>query len=141
MKILRMIPLALCALLLLAVAVPGAKADAWNKKTIVTFDTPVQIPGQTLQPGTYVFEVMTPYPRNAVQIWDKNQDHLLATILTIPDYHFSPYDQATFHLLKNTRLIRRATPQSTLTLRSWFYPGDTGGQMFTYPHYPSMETP
>jgi len=134
-----MIPLALCALLLLAVAVPGARADTWNKKTIVTFDTPVQIPGQTLQAGTYVFEVMTPFPRDAVQIWDKNQDHLLATILTIPDYHYNAYDNSTFHLLKNTRLIRRATLQSTLTLHSWFYVGDTDGRMFTYPHYPTAE--
>ena len=139
MKVLRMIPLALAALMFCAILTPGARADEWNKKTIVTFDMPVQIPGQTLQPGTYVFEVMTPYPRNAVQIWNKNQDHLVATILTIPDYHFIAYDQATFHLLKNTRLIRRATPQSTLTLRSWFYPGDTDGQMFTYPHYPTSE--
>jgi hypothetical protein len=141
MKMLRMIPLALCAMLFCSILTPGAKADEWNKKTIVTFETPVQIPGQTLQPGTYVFEVMTPFPRNAVQIWDKNQDHLIATILTIPDDQGKTNDDSVFFLLKNTKLIRRATPQSTLTLQSWFYAGDMGGRMFTYPNYPAMETP
>ena len=34
---------------------PGAKADAWDKKTIVTFSGPVEIPGQVLAAGTYVF--------------------------------------------------------------------------------------
>jgi hypothetical protein len=139
MKFAKMIPLALCAAVFCAVLAPRAKADEWNKKTIVTFNVPVQIPGETLQPGTYVFVRMNPIFENTMQVWNKNQNHLIATIHTIPDYHFQPYDQATFHLYKNHKLIRKATPPSTLRLHSWFYPGDQYGRSFTYPHYPTAE--
>ena len=36
---------------------PTARADAWDKETIVTFSNPVEVPGQVLQPGTYVFKL------------------------------------------------------------------------------------
>ena len=35
---------------------PEARADEWNKKTIVTFSGPVEIPGQVLQPGSLCFQ-------------------------------------------------------------------------------------
>ncbi len=37
--------------------VPVAKADEWNKETIVTFSEPVQVPSKVLQAGTYVFKL------------------------------------------------------------------------------------
>lgn len=138
MKFLKMIPLALCAALFLVVSTPRANADAWNQKTIVTFNTPVQIPGQTLQPGTYVFTRLYANVQNTMQIWNKNQTHLIATIHTTPDFKRMPYNKATFKLYKPNN-IRRATPPSTLRLHSWFYPGDPYGRSFTYPHYPTME--
>ena len=45
MRVLKTIGLA--AALALAIA-PGARADEWNKKTILTFSGAVQIPGATL---------------------------------------------------------------------------------------------
>jgi hypothetical protein len=39
----------------LATALPQAKADDWDQKTIFTFSGPVEIPGQVLSAGTYVF--------------------------------------------------------------------------------------
>ena len=43
--------------LLAALVVPKARADEWDKKTIVSFSAPVQIPGTVLPAGTYVFKV------------------------------------------------------------------------------------
>jgi len=34
---------------------PSARADEWDKQTIMTFNKPVEILGQVLPPGTYVF--------------------------------------------------------------------------------------
>ena len=139
MRVLRMFPLALCGLLLLAIAVPGARADTWNKKTIVTFDHPVQIPGQVLEPGTYVFKVMTPQPRNAVQVWNKNQDRLIAIFLTNPEYRAEPYDDSVFHLRRDSSRYWGAEAQPMFTLRSWYYSGDTDGRVPLYPVYPTTE--
>ena len=32
-------------------------ADEWNKRTEFQFSAPVEIPGKTLAPGKYVFEL------------------------------------------------------------------------------------
>ena len=48
---------ACCAALVTLMAAPGVRADEWNKKTILTFSGPVQIPGATLAAGTYVFKL------------------------------------------------------------------------------------
>ena len=47
-----------------AALTPNAKADAWNRKSEITFSAPVEIPGVhltgwgVLPAGTYVFKVM-----------------------------------------------------------------------------------
>jgi hypothetical protein len=43
-----------CAGLLM---LPQAKADGWNQKAIFTFSGPVEITGQVLTAGTYVFKL------------------------------------------------------------------------------------
>jgi hypothetical protein len=54
--------------------IQSAKADDWDQKTIFTFSGPVEIPGQVLQAGTYVFKliqtgglVIRPQPCASVQ--------------------------------------------------------------------------
>ena len=49
----RFVKAVCCAAALTAVMAPGARADEWNKKTILTFSGPVQIPGVTLPAGSY----------------------------------------------------------------------------------------
>ena len=55
--------------------VPGARADDWNRKTVVTFSGPVEIPGVHLQgwgvlpAGSYVFKILdSQSDRHIVQI-------------------------------------------------------------------------
>src|SRR2546430_16125787 len=66
-----------------------ASAQPWNKKTTVNFSAPVEIPGisaQVLPAGTYVFRLLDSLSdRNIVQIFNKNESHLYATILAIPN--------------------------------------------------------
>ena len=60
-----------------AMLIPSARADEWNKKTIVTFSGPVEIPGQVLQPGSYVFKLAdSQSDRNIVQVFNKGRNHI-----------------------------------------------------------------
>ena len=53
----------------LSVMPPQARADEWNQKTVFTFSGPVEIPGQVLQPGTYVFKLAdSASDRNIVEV-------------------------------------------------------------------------
>ena len=53
-------------------------ADEWNKKTVLTFSQPVEIPGHVLPAGTYMFKLAdTLGDRHIVQVFnaDGSQDH------------------------------------------------------------------
>jgi hypothetical protein len=45
MRIVRAIQISMCAAVLCATIVMAARADNWDKKTIVTFSDSVEIPG------------------------------------------------------------------------------------------------
>ena len=69
-----------CAAALTAIIAPGARADEWNKKTILTFSGPVQIPGATLPAGSYVFKLADiPGNRHVVQVFDKDEKKFFTT--------------------------------------------------------------
>ena len=111
----------------LFVGVFHAKADEWNKKTVVTFSVPVEIPGQVLPAGTYVFKLLdSDSDRNIVQIFDKDETHLFATVLAVPDYRLEPSGNSIVHFEERAA---GAPP----AVRAWYYPGDNYGQHFVYP--------
>jgi len=59
MTLLKGLGTGLCLTALCVLAAPKAKADAWDRKTVITFSDPVEIPGigvHILQAGTYVFK-------------------------------------------------------------------------------------
>jgi hypothetical protein len=93
----RLVVIILC-LTLGALAFPcNVNADAWDKKTIVTFSQPVEIPGvgaQVLPAGKYVFKLLdSSSNRNIVQIFNEDQTHVYATILAIPNYRLRATDK------------------------------------------------
>jgi hypothetical protein len=62
----------------------AAHADESNQATTVTFNQPVQIPGQLLPAGTYVFRLANNHSsHNVVQIFNSDRTHVLATLDTI----------------------------------------------------------
>ena len=126
MRTLRGVVLALGSLLLCATLAPSSKADDWNKKTIVTFNDAVEIPGQVLPAGTYVFQLAdnSSY-RHIVQIWSADQDQLLATILAIPSIRLETPNRTIFE-------FDERPSDSPMALRYWFYPGESTGQEFVY---------
>jgi len=113
--------------LLLSPLVPAARADAWNKKTIVDFSQPVEIPGTVLQPGKYVMKLVdSQSDRHIVQFSNERENHVYATILAIPAYRQQPSGKTviTFYEMPGGQ------PEA---IRTWFYPGDNYGQEFAYP--------
>jgi LPXTG-motif cell wall-anchored protein len=109
------------------IAVTHARADEWNKKTILTIGEPVQVKDDLLQPGTYVFKLLDSADRHVVQIFNADQSHLIDTILAIPDYRVN---------LSNRQFTFYETPEgSAKAMREWFYPGDNFGQEFPYPKH------
>jgi hypothetical protein len=102
-------------------------ADPWNKKTVITIDNPMQIPGVVLQPGKYVFKLAdSPSNRHIVQVFNEDESDIIATVLAIPNYQLKPTGDSEFGFWE----APANTPQP---LRSWFYPGDNFGQEFAYP--------
>jgi len=94
MSVLRTVTTAVFSLALVGVAFsPAAKADEWNDKTVMTFSAPVEIPGVHLKgwgvlpAGTYVFKLLdSQSDRHIVQIFNKDETVVYATILAIPNY-------------------------------------------------------
>ena len=113
-----------------------ASAQAWNKKTTVTFSAPVEIPGvgaQVLPAGTYVFRLLDSLSdRNIVQVFNKDESHVYATILAIPNYRLKATDKTVMTFAERAA----GDPQA---IRAWFYPGDNWGQEFVYPKRKALE--
>src|SRR5579862_3160572 len=97
MTYLRSFALVLCAGLISVALMPTLQADTWNKKTVLTVNEPVQLPTQVLQPGTYVIKLMdSNSDRHIVQVFDKNDQHLITTILSIPNYRLTQTGKTEF---------------------------------------------
>jgi hypothetical protein len=106
---------------------PGLLADEWNKKTILTVNETIQVPGKVLPPGTYVMKLLdSPSNRHIVQIFNADETQLQTTILAIPNYRLEPTGTTRFQFWETP-------PGQPKALRAWFYPGDNFGQEFAYP--------
>jgi hypothetical protein len=118
--------LGVCTLLLCTTFAPSVLADQWDKKTVVTFSDSVEIPGQVLPAGTYVFKLAdSPTNRHIVQIWNADENEILATILTVPNVRFEAPDDSLFE-------FDERPSDSPPALKVWFYPGNSTGEEFIY---------
>jgi len=106
---------------------PSARADEWNKKTILTVNEAIQVPNKVLPPGKYVIRLLdSPSDRHIVQIFNADETHLETTILAIPNYRLEPTGKTVFSFWETP-------PGQPKAMRAWFYPGDNFGQEFAYP--------
>ena len=123
----RTILILLAGLVFLGGMVPRASADEWDQKTIFTFSGPVEIPGQVLPAGTYVFKLAdSSSDRNVVQVFSKDEKHLYGTFLSISDQRLRPAG-------KPIITFDERAAGSPEAVRAWFYPGDDFGHEFVYP--------
>lgn len=133
MKLFKLATTVCCMALMSVALAPGAKADEWNRKTVVTFSRSVEIPGVhlagwgVLPAGTYVFKIMdSQSDRHIVQIFSQDEKTIYATILAIPNYRLQATD-------KTVITFRERPAGEPEALRAWFYPGRTSGEEFVYP--------
>jgi LPXTG-motif cell wall-anchored protein len=113
--------------LLGTMALPSARADTWNKKTVVTFSQAVEVPGKILPAGTYTFQLLdSPSDRHIVQIFNADGSQIITTILAINNYRLEPKGDTVMKFSERPG----DDPEA---LRAWFYPGDNFGQEFVYP--------
>ncbi|HEX4166527.1 MAG TPA: hypothetical protein VHZ55_13750 [Bryobacteraceae bacterium] len=106
---------------------PLAIADESNQETIFTFSGPVEIPGQVLEAGTYVFKLAeSDSDRDIVQVFNRDETHLYGTFLTIPDDRLRTPGKSIINFEENVA-------DSPEAVKAWFYPGDNTGHEFVYP--------
>src|ERR1700687_3593213 len=122
-----------CMALMGGLLAPGVKADDWNRKTVITFSGPVEIPGVhlvgwgVLPAGTYVFKILdSQSDRHIVQIFNKDESTIYATVLAIPNYRLKAID-------KTVITFNERPAGQPEALRAWFYPGRNWGEEFVYP--------
>ena len=127
MKSVKTVFCLLALTLLGATLLPSARADGWDKKTIVTFSQAVEVPGKILPAGTYTFKLLdSPSDRNIVQIFNADGSQIITTILAINNYRLQPTGETVMKFSERPG-------DSPEALRAWFYPGDNFGQEFVYP--------
>jgi hypothetical protein len=107
-----------------------AQTQPLTRKSVITFSQPIEIPGvgtQVLPAGTYVLKLLdSTSERHIVQIFSKDEKHIFATILAVPNYRLKSTNHTTI------TFAERAAG-SPPAMRAWFYPGDNWGQEFVYP--------
>lgn len=119
--------LAILFCFVLVFAVIPASADQWNKKTTMTFTTPVEVPGAILEPGTYVFKLLNSATnRNIVLVYNAEENHLYAMILAIPNYRLVPTGESVLRFKEGAR----GAPDA---VQAWFFSTEQWGQEFVYP--------
>jgi hypothetical protein len=133
MKLFKAATAVSCMALMGAILAPSAKADDWNRKTVMTFSGPVEIPGvhltgwAVLPAGTYVFKILdSQSDRHIVQIFNQDETMIYATILAIPNYRLKATDKTVVTFTERPA----GEPEA---LRAWFYPGRNWGEEFVYP--------
>ena len=127
----RSIAATACAALLLTSAAATAQTTQ-DRLTNVTFSGPVSIPGKTLPAGTYVFKLAdSPADRHIVQVFDKDQTQLYATLLAIPADR-TEADGDPVITFKETASDRPPA------VRYWYYAGERAGNEFVYPKSQAM---
>jgi hypothetical protein len=107
--------------------VPAVKADPVYKRTEVTFNDPVEIPGMVLLPGTYVMKLLDPLmDQDIVRFYDKDEKHMYAMVFAVRDYRTNPVDHTVL-------TFEERAGDSPRAIKEWFYPGDYWGEQFVYP--------
>src|SRR5687768_5754649 len=117
--------LALTAIASLAGAVAAQETNT-SERTFLTFSGAVEMPGVTLQPGTYVFKLADTPTRNVVQVWDRDEKNMVGHWLFVQAERPRVTDD-TVVMFKETR------EGTTPAVQYWYFPGERIGKEFVYP--------
>jgi hypothetical protein len=111
----------------ISVAAP-IRADDSTKLTNLTFSQAVRLPGVTLEPGTYRFELADPGgSRNVIKVSNQDGTKQLAMLNTIP---YNLTEAAS----KPVVVFGEAKANQPEPMKAWVYPASRTGYEFIYPH-------
>src|SRR4051812_39864967 len=121
-----------CSAVLLTSAAPASAQTTQDRLTYVTFSGPVSIPGKTLPAGTYTFRLAdSPSDRHIVQVFDKDQTKLYATLLAVPADRVEAEGDPV--------ITFKETPSDRPpAVHYWYYAGERSGNEFVYPKNQAM---
>jgi hypothetical protein len=104
-----------------------------NERTFLTFSNTVELPGVTLQPGTYLFRLADSQSnRHIVQVFSQDEKQIHATILAVPAERLEVTGE-------NVVTFRESAEGATPAVQYWYYPGDRIGHEFVYPKDQAMK--
>jgi hypothetical protein len=129
---LKLIATACITAVLLMVNVATAQDFNTNERTFLTFSAPVELPGITLQPGTYLFRLADSQSnRHIIQVLSQDEKQIHATILAIPAERLEVTGE-------NVVTFKETAEGRTPAVQYWYYPGDKIGHEFLYPKDQAM---
>lgn len=103
-----------------------ASADEWNRRTILTINEPVVVPGATLAPGTYTFILANPETsRDVVYILREDGTPVASAPVARRQRTSDKRNLAMWVAFNESG----AAP----VMKGWFYPGTKDGFEFLYP--------
>jgi hypothetical protein len=112
-------------LLAFLIVLPVVRADEWNQATLFTFSQPVQIPGQVLPAGTYLFELVDSFNHEIVRISNADRTNVIAVIQARPTLQKGLSGKAAIVLAE------RGVSQPEAIV-AWSYPGRVEAHQFLY---------
>jgi len=121
------------AAMLALVLTPAARADEFTKLTLLTFSGTVDLPGISLPAGTYRFSLADPETgRRVVKVASKDGTKTYGMFLSMSNQRMTPTD-------KPVILFTEAAAGAPPAVKVWFYPGESYGYEFAYPHDQAMK--
>jgi hypothetical protein len=125
-KQLRGVVLASVVALVCCFGASTARADDWNRRTILTIDQPMMVPGATLAPGTYTFILGNPETsRDHVYVLRQDGTPVASARVT----HWQRGNEQSDLAIAVALNENGAMP----VMKGWFFPGLMDGYEFVYP--------
>jgi hypothetical protein len=128
-KVALLIGLAIASVLFLEVV---AHADEADQSIKLSFNRAIEIPGQVLPAGTYLFKLADANDLNVIYVFNAGGTHLYATLDTITAERRRPTGHTVVVLAEQPD----GRPE---TLVKWFYPGNTVGHELVYPKHEEQQ--
>jgi hypothetical protein len=108
------------------VFVASAFAARWDERSVLTFSESVRVPGVTLSPGTYVFELADPDSSpHVIRIRNEKTSDVVATLQAVPVKR----NEASGDMVLR---FDPSTWGAPVALKAWFYPNSLYGHQFVY---------
>jgi hypothetical protein len=114
------------AVLAVLATTPIRAQEANNDRTFMTFSSAVELPGVTLEPGTYEFRLADNDKQNVVQVFRKDSHDVIGQWTFVPAER-PRISNDTLVMFKETR--EGATP----AVQYWYFPNEKIGKEFIYP--------